>query len=473
MRYAHTTAQIRAAEEPLLADGDDRLMQRAAEGLAAEIRRALRDTAGGTRGREAVLLVGPGDNGGDALYAGVRLLRAGARVRAWCVSDRFHRAAARAFQDAGGQWLPSAAAARRAFAHAHAIVDGIFGIGGRPGLPPELVELARAAQASPALLVAVDVPSGLDADTGSGDDCFTADLTVTFGSFKPVHLTQPGVTRCGRVRLIDIGLDLPEPALAEWEPADVAAAWPWPAPRDDKYSRGVVGIDAGSPGYAGAAHLAVSGARHSGAGMVRFLGEIELGRRIVDRAPDVVAGPGRCQAYLLGSGWGERADGRDRIESVLAAGLPAVIDADGLRQLPERLERALLTPHAGELARLLGVERAEVEADPVTQLREAVRRTGATILLKGATQYVAGPDRDTVDIAVPGPAWTARAGSGDTLAGICATLLAAGLTARRAAVAAASIQALTARACPGPFPPDELAARLPGVLARLETGDLL
>ncbi|GAB3700355.1 NAD(P)H-hydrate epimerase [Mariniluteicoccus flavus] len=475
MRYAYTSDQVRAAEERAFAatGGDDgRLMQRAAEGLAWAVRRTLRARTGGFRGRDVVLLVGPGNNGGDALYAGVRLLRAGVRVRAWCQSDRFHAAGARAFQAAGGRWIGRVATAGDAIEHADAVVDGIFGIGGRPGLSGDLESLARRAEASPAALVAVDVPSGLGADTGRGDGAFVADLTVTFGALKPCHVSDPGRSACGRVEVVDLDLDLGAPDLEVWEAPDVADAWPWPDASSDKYARGVVGIDAGSARYPGAGLLATGGAVHTGAGMVRFVGDDEVAARVVEHFPNVVPGSGRCQAYLFGPGWGERADGRSRIESVVATGTPCVIDADGLRDLPGRLGRCLLTPHAGELARLLGVERAEVEQDPGGAVRRAVEKTGATVLLKGSTQFVGAPDDPTLAVALPGPAWTAQAGSGDTLAGACATLLAAGLSPKHAAVAAASLQSLTAQGNPGPYPPHELAARFPATVAALDAGEL-
>ncbi|MBI4899524.1 MAG: NAD(P)H-hydrate dehydratase, partial [Actinobacteria bacterium] len=154
---------------------------------------------------------------------------------------------------------------------------------------------------------------------------------------------------------------------------------------------------------------------------------------------------------------------------LLATGLPVVVDADALAQVPQRLNRpdVLLTPHAGELARLLGTERAVVSTDPVNAVRLAVRRFGTAVLLKGATQYVCGPGDDRVHLAVPGPAWTAQAGSGDVLAGICSTLLAAGLDTVSAAVCGASIQAMTAAAHPGPYPPQDLARMLPETIGAL------
>jgi ADP-dependent NAD(P)H-hydrate dehydratase / NAD(P)H-hydrate epimerase len=163
-------------------------------------------------------------------------------------------------------------------------------------------------------------------------------------------------------------------------------------------------------------------------------------------------------------------DGREEIEAALDSGLPTVVDADGLTFLPERCpDDWLLTPHAGELAKLLGQERPWVTEDPVRAVRAAVEQTGATVLLKGATQLVASPEGvGWVRVALSGPAWTGQAGSGDVLGGICATLLAAGLSAEDAAVFGASVQALTARRHPGPLPPQQLAEHLPATIAELE-----
>lgn len=147
--------------------------------------------------------------------------------------------------------------------------------------------------------------------------------------------------------------------------------------------------------------------------------------------------------------------------------MPLVLDADALSQLPADLpDGSLLTPHAGELARMLGADRADVEAEPAAHAKMAAAQFRATVLLKGSTQYVASPDGE-LTTAIRGPAWTAQAGSGDVLAGVCGTLLAAGLPAARAALLAASLQAITAARFPGPLPPDRLAERFPEVLGSL------
>ena len=468
MRPAYLAATIRAAEEPLLESIPGVLMQRAAAGLASAVLREVRQVRGRVHGARVLLAVGAGNNGGDALYAGVRLLRRGVRVDAWRTAGRVHDEAWTAFLAAGGREL-DAVGAVAALADADLVVDGVLGIGGRPGLREPVALFARACADAGVPVVAVDLPSGLDADScGGGSTHFGARRTVTFGGLKPCHVLEPAASACGTVEVVDIGLDLPAPDLRCWEPADVAAAWPFPDAGSDKYSRGVVGLDTGSDAYPGAAVLSALGATHAGAGMVRFLGADGAASLIRRAAPNVVLGAGRVQARVLGCGWGDRPDGAAVVERALAESLPLVLDADALRHLPAGGlgERVLLTPHAGELARLLGVERAEVAADPIGAVTRAARRHDATVLLKGATQYAGGPD-GRVTIAVPGPSWTAQAGSGDVLAGICGTLLAAGLPPVTAALAGASIQALTARAAPGPYPPQRLAERLPGVIAGL------
>ena len=253
------------------------------------------------------------------------------------------------------------------------------------------------------------------------------------------------------------------------EPADVARLWPWPDATSNKYSRGVVGLDTGSDAYTGAGLLGALGAVHAGAGMVRFAGPVRIGDLLRPLLPSVVHGTGRVQAWVCGSGWGRDDANARRLADRVADGVPLVVDADALAVLDSVLVPAnsLLTPHAGELARLLGVERATVEDDPIAAAREAAGRHRATVLVKGATQYVVTPD-GSVGIAIGGPAWTAQAGSGDTLAGIAGTLLAAGLDAASAGLLAASVQAMTAAEHPGPRPPDELARLLPDTIARLE-----
>lgn len=469
MRRVWSVAQIVAAEQAtgeLLASGA--LMQKAAAAVAGAALRELRAASGRVRGGRVLLVVGAGNNGGDALWAGVRLAGRGVRVWAWRTAETVHAEGWAAFVAAGGR-VTDAVGALALLGEADLIVDGVLGIGGRGGLREPVATFARACADAGVRVLAVDLPSGLEADAVGVPASFCAAVTVTFGGLKMCHVAEPAASACGRVEVADIGLDLAgpgDPALLAWDVADVAAHWPAPSARSDKYGRGVLGIDTGSAMYPGAAVLSASGAVHAGAGMVRYLGG--AADAVVAALPNVVTAPGRVQAHLVGSGWGARRDGRTILESVLATGLPTVVDADAiaLASGTPLSPRVLLTPHAGELAGLLGVSRALVEADPVGSARTASAATGAVVLLKGATQYVAEPS-GRVTLAVPGPAWTAQAGSGDVLAGICGALLAAGLPAREAALAGASIQALTAAAHPGPRPPQELARLLPGVVAGL------
>lgn len=480
MRTAYPVDAIRAAEDSLLAslaEGD--LMQRAVAGLTRVLVEEL-VSLGTVYGSSVLIIAGGGNNAGDGIHAGARLARRGSAVRVVRTGDHTHDEALAALEAAGGREIDAAAALSMINSAAFdVVVDAVLGIGGRAGLSGIAAQLAAACADAGSRVVAVDLPSGVAADTGEvGDGAFAANRTVTFGGLKHCHLVQPGRGRCGHVDLVDIGLDLGGPAgqppaeqvsLIGWEVEDLARSWPRPDPLGDKYAKGVVGVDAGSGQYPGAAVLASTGAVRAGAGMVRFLGESVAAEAVVAALPNVVPGDGRVQATLLGSGWGERPDGRMRISSTVASGGPVVLDADALGHLRGlRLgPRVLLTPHAGELARLLGTERSTVEADPVAAVRRAVEQTGAAVLLKGATQYVAAPDDPRVRIAVPGPAWTGQAGSGDVLAGICGALMAAGLPPAEAALTGASVQAVAARRHPGPVPPQELAATLPEVLVAL------
>ena len=476
MDSGYTVAQIREAEARAFAVvGPDALMQRAAAGLAAAILRRFRQARPegrrkGSYGARVLLVVGPGNNGGDSLFAGAGLARRGVRATAWRVTAKAHESAWAAFLQAGGREV-DAATALRDLGSQHAVVDGVAGIGSRPGLDAPVARLADACREQEVPVVAVDLPSGLAPEPPFVDaPHFRADLTITFGGYKLCHLMEPGRSACGRVELVDLGLDLTEATVSRWTPAELAAVWPVPDATSDKYSRGVVGLDTGSVNYPGAAVLSTAGAVIAGAGMIRYLGPATVASRVLDRFPNVVTTPGRVQAHVLGCGWGERADGESVVATAIVSELPTVVDADALRYLPKMgSHRTLLTPHAGELARLLGRERTEVEADPLAAVRAAVATTGCTVLLKGATQYVASPGKDRVWLAVPGSAWTAQAGSGDVLAGICGTLLAAGLPPVTAALAGASSQALAARAAPGPIPPQEL--RLPLSLMIGHPGD--
>lgn len=466
----YRVAQIRTAEQRAIdAVGVELLMQRAAAGLATAILRRLPSWTGKRRcyGARVLLVLGSGNNGGDALYAGVRLARRGVAVKAWRTGASVHAAGWAAFLAAGGREV-DAATAGSLLGRLDAVIDAVAGIGSRPGLAAEVADFAQRCREAQVPVVAVDLPSGLSPEPPFVEaPHFVADLTVSFGGRKLCQLMEPVKTACGEIELVDIGLDVDEPTLRQWTPADVAACWPRPDATSDKYSRGVVGLDTGSADYPGAAILGAAGATHSGAGMVRFLGASSVAAAVVDHFPNVVCAPGRVQAMVLGSGWGDHGSA-SMVAEAMATRTPLVVDADALRYVHDGGHaHVLLTPHAGELAFLLGCERSEVVADPLAAVRRAAERTGCTVLAKGATQYLAVPGEQVVDIAVPGPAWTAQAGSGDVLAAVAGVLLAAGLDARQAGLAAASLQALAAAATLGPIPPQDLAETLPSVIESL------
>jgi hydroxyethylthiazole kinase-like uncharacterized protein yjeF len=475
MRSAHTVEQVREAEAALMARlPEGTLMQRAASGLAT----AIADFLGSVYGARIVLLIGSGDNGGDALYAGVRLARRGARVGAVLLSDKAHAEGLTALLAAGGFVAQTDELAR-----ADLVVDGIVGIGGRPGLKPEAADVLDLVERYAVPVVAVDVPSGVEVDTGATPERHVrAAFTVTFGTHKVCHLIDPAATACGPVHLVDIGLKLPAPAAEALQtptadalqtPAvealqskDVADLYPVPDGGSDKYSRGVTGLMVGSGQYPGAAVLATAGALAGPLGMVRYIGPDSVAGAVRAAHPEVVAGRGRMQSWVIGSGLGEHVDSQ-LIAEIYAAPEPAVIDADGLRYLPLRFTTpVLLTPHAGELSRLLDVPREVIEANRLQHARAAAHRYNATVLLKGSTTVIAAPD-GRVRVNTNATPWLATAGAGDVLAGLCGALLAAGLDPLDAGSVGAYLHAAAARLASsgGPVSAAAVAAALPSATA--------
>ncbi|MFD7858809.1 NAD(P)H-hydrate dehydratase [Streptomyces microflavus] len=457
MRRAYSVETVRAAEAALMKRvPEGALMQRAAAGLAVACGDLLRRT-GRVYGSRVLLLVGSGDNGGDALYAGARLARRGAAVRALLLSpDRAHAGGLAAFLSAGGQVAEGA----DGLGPLDLVVDGITGIGGRGGLREDAVALLRAVtrDRDRTPVIAVDLPSGVEADSGEvHGEAVRADATVTFGTYKPGHLIDPAAEHAGALRLVDIGLgpELPEPPdLEALQYADVAALLPVPGGESDKYSRGVVGVVAGSERYPGAAVLAVAGALRGGAGAVRYVGP--GANAVIARFPEALvhAGPpskaGRVQAWVVGPGLGDGRWAEEAVADVLGADIPVLVDADGLRLLDAgtvrtRTAATVLTPHAGEAAALLGVAREEVEAGRLAAVRELAARYRATVLLKGSTTLVAEARDTPVRVNPTGTAWLATAGSGDVLSGLTGSLLAAGLAPRDAASVGAYLHGLAAR----------------------------
>jgi hydroxyethylthiazole kinase-like uncharacterized protein yjeF len=465
MRHYYSVDAIRDAEAPLLASlPDGALMRRAAFGLATEIIGELTARTGGVAGRRVCAVVGSGDNGGDALWAATFLRRRGAAADAVLLNpDRTHRKGLAAFTKAGGRIVDSVSPTT------DLVVDGVVGISGSGPLRPAAAEVFAMVDDDAIPVVAVDIPSGIDVATGAiTGPAVHAALTVTFGGLKPVH----ALGDCGRVALVDIGLSLPDASKTSvlgFEAADVAARWPVPGPHDDKYTQGVTGVMAGSSTYPGAAVLCTGAAVAATSGMVRYAGSAHS--EVLAHWPEVIGSPGpaaagRVQAWVVGPGLGTDAAGSAALWFALDTDLPVIVDADGLTILgahPDlvvnRTAPTVLTPHAGEFARLAGNPPGD---DRIAACRKLADTFGATVLLKGNVTVIADPG-GPVYLNPAGQSWAATAGSGDVLSGMIGALLASGLPAAEAAAAAAFVHARAAAlsaADPGPGEAPTSASRI-------------
>jgi hydroxyethylthiazole kinase-like uncharacterized protein yjeF len=409
------------------------LMANAGRAVARAIRRRVPPC-------RVLVLAGPGNNGGDGYVAARLLEQAGWPVRvATLAPPRPGSDAAGAAAGWHGPTMPVSAAAA---ARADLVVDAVFGA----GLTRAVTGVAAAALAAARRVVAVDVPSGLDGETGTVRGfAAPALLTVTFFRRKPGHLLLPGRALCGETVLADIGM--PPGVLARAAPTAFAnhpALWVVPRPGIDahKYTRGHVTVMGGRE-MTGAALLAAGAARHAGAGLVTIAaqGRADVyragapGLLVSEAALEVLLADARRQVWVCGPGLGPDAAGQV-LSVLLGARRTVVADADvftAVAGAPERLRGvAVMTPHAGEFTRAFG----ESGSDRVTAVRAAARLTGGVVLLKGPDTIVAAPD-GRVAINEGAPPWLATAGSGDVLAGIVAGLLAAGMPRWEAAAAAA------------------------------------
>ena len=472
MRDAYQVAAVRAAEHALMEIvPDGALMARAARGLASVCASLLARYPGQVYGTRVVVLAGSGDNGGDALYAGALLARRGVAVTAIAAGPKAHQGGIAALRAAGGRVTSDLAGQADLMDRADLIIDGLLGIGGRGGLREPFAGLARhaaRARQAGATVVAVDLPSGIDADTGVVDGpAVRADVTVTFGAIKPGLLIDPGAGHAGAVELIDIGLGpyLKEgPCVRAPQREDISELLPRPGAESDKYRRGVLGLLAGSDRFTGAVLLSTGGAVRGGAGMVRVvtanvaavLVRQAWPETVVTAHPDegdwdLLGSVGRAQAWVAGPGMGTGQDAVARLTAVLGTDLPVLVDADGLTILSQvkgllpRSAPTLITPHAGELARLLGTEAASVEARRLEHARRAAAELGVTVLLKGSTTVIASPGDQPVLVNPTGTPWLATAGSGDVLSGLAGALLAQGLAPAQAGLAAAYLHGMAGR----------------------------
>ncbi|GEE01874.1 bifunctional NAD(P)H-hydrate repair enzyme [Gordonia spumicola] len=465
------------------------LMARAAHAVAVEVLAELGDRFGGVYGRTVLLLVGAGDNGGDALYAARHLRRRGVRVVAIPTATRIHEAALADFLAAGGRrrdTIPD---------DVDLAVDAIVGLGGRGPLREPAATLIAELAARRTPIVAVDLPSGVDPDTGVVNrPSVRADVSVTFGLRRLAHLLAAPV--CGRVVVADIGIPAPPRVIERSRDAaqrtvhsptdrEVADLWPVPGPSDDKYTQGVVGVIAGSARYPGAAVLCTTAAIAATSGMTRYVGPAVA--QVLAHRPEIVAvtdldDAGRVQAWVIGPGFGTDAKSTELLERVLDHEVPVLVDADALTVLAanaglrtavhDRAAPTLLTPHAGEFARIANAAGSEAASLLSTDRPEATRRLAsdlnASVLLKGHVTLVADAD-GSVSGSHARSSWAATAGSGDVLAGIIGALLAAGLDARTAGVAGARLHARAAVVASGgaPIGASDLAAAVRPALIEL------
>ncbi len=449
MRPILDAAAMRAAEADVIAAGTDvdTLMERA--GLA--VAQAAQRFSGIC---DALVLCGPGNNGGDGYVAARHLAATGVHVRV-AASASPATDAARA---ASARWNGAVEPIEDA-APAPLLVDALFGTGLKRELEPLVNEtLLRLADAA-IMRLAVDLPSGVASDDGALlSPVPRFDATIALGALKPAHLLAPAADCMGRLIVADIGVTVASDLVELSQPV-----LPRPGPDDHKYTRGMVVVLGGA--MPGAARLAVLGAARSGAGYVQLHGEGSseyLPAAIVHRV-DGDLSDRRIGAIVVGPGLGRQPAGRLVLEAAMASGRPLVVDADGLWHLgARRLDvPTIITPHEAEFARLFG----PLPGNKVARARAAALSTGAVVVLKGSDTVVAAPDGRAA-IAPPGSHDLATAGTGDVLAGVCGTMLAQLGDPFAAACAAVWLHAAAARAIPAPFIADDLAMGLPAAVAR-------
>lgn len=474
----YDSASIRAAEQQLMKTlPDGSLMKSAAAGLAAHCVTWL----GRVYGARVVILAGAGDNGGDALFAGALLARRGAGVVALAVRpDRLHAEGAVTLRRSGGRILTGEMTpeVRSLVGQADLILDGIVGLGSSGELRAPADDLVELANDATGLRVAVDLPSGVQPDTGVVEgSAFRAHRTVTFGAIKLGLTVGEGREHTGDLKVVDIGLApyLADPVALQLTDGDVAGLLPRAGDGDDKYSGGVLGVAAGSADYPGAAVLTVGAALRMRSSLIRYVGPAASGVNatwpeavVADVAPGEA---GRVQAWAVGPGLGRDRRAGAVLADVLRMDVPVVVDADGLRLLasrPDLIARrsvaTVLTPHDREFADF----DVPLRGDRVGAVTELATKLGVTVLLKAAATIVVDPDGRTYVNATGTPA-LASAGTGDVLTGVIGSLLAGGLPAGLAAAVGAHLHGragqLAERA--GSLQASDVIEALPAARARL------
>ncbi|HEY6077125.1 MAG TPA: NAD(P)H-hydrate dehydratase [Gaiella sp.] len=427
----YSADEMRAAEAryPGYPGTADELMERAAAAVAAEALRAFPDA------RRFAVVCGKGANGGDGRIA-ARLLREAGRD-------------AEETDDLSG---------------ADVVVDALFGTGFHGPPRPDAAALIDRIRESGLPVLSVDLPSGVDASTGEiAGAAVTADVTVAFHGAKVGLAVAPGRFHSGRVVVADIGLEPGATSIVRATPA-VLSLVPRRGSRDSKFTAGSLLVVGGASGTTGAAVLAATAALRADAGYVTVavpadelavaetlaLEPVKRGFAYESALETLETDLARASALAVGPGLGRSDEARSLVRGLLERSvLPAVVDADALFSLEPVARDAptVLTPHAGELARLLDTDSAWVSAHRLDAAARCADRFGAVVVLKGADTIVRAPDGRTVVCDV-GPPSLATAGTGDVLTGVLGAFLAKGLDATDAAVAAAVAHGLAARAVP-------------------------
>ena len=487
-----TTAEMAEADRATIAAGTAGIT------LMENAGRAVADAAGQLlEGRPAIVVAGPGNNGGDGFVAARVLAERGHKVRVSFVGDRSRLKGDAAL--AAGRWTGPVEQARpEAMTGRDVVIDALFGAGldrAVEGLPRAMIEAMNVGGAP---VVAVDLPSGINGTSGAVmGTAVKATCTVTFFRRKTGHLLMPGRLYCGELSVADIGipasvLDRIKPATFANEPPLWSGQFPVPKPEGHKYSRGHAIVVSGGLSTCSAARLAARGALRAGAGLVTIAsprealavnaasslavmvrpvdGALELAEFLADK---------RRNAVALGPGGGVGPAMREEVRAALASEAAIVLDADALTSFADKSAALMtaigrhtgtgvvLTPHEGEFTRIFkSIAQNSKVNSKLEKARLAARESGAIVLLKGPDTVVAAPD-GRASIATNAPAYLATAGAGDVLTGMIAGLLAQGMPAFEAASAAAWLHGEAARAFGAGLISEDLPEALPAVLRRL------
>ena len=451
-----TVAQMQAAELEIGASVDD-LMQIAGRGAADYVWRVAAH-------RRVTVLCGPGNNGGDGYVIAQALRERGGAVSVVAAAEPGTAAARKARSLFGGEVLePDADPAGDIF------VDCLFGSGLKRPLGGETLESFARLAASHRQRIAIDVPSGVEADSGAllNEGLPSFDLTIALGAWKFAHFLMPATATMGALKLVEIGCDEISDAARVVSRPRIAA----PAADAHKYRRGLLGLVCGE--MPGAALLAALSAQGGGAGYVKLLGAAGMAL-----PPDLVASPDplpkalddrRLTCLLVGPGLGRGDVARQRLTQVLAAERATVLDADGLlllepHQLAHRGAPLVLTPHEGELQALECNFGLSDQGSKVERARDLSRATKAIVVAKGPDTVIAGPDGRTA-LAPRASSWLSVAGTGDVLAGVIASRLATGADPFDAACEGVWLHGEAAQMCGAAFTASKLARTIPSALA--------